>query len=191
MNSHVDYEELDMSLRRCGASWDAAQSHGMLSSQLAIAGADAGFPWIDRVLEGTDSNNALRQECETLLSELFSATGRALTERQSEFEPLLPDDASAAEARAEALGHWCEGYLHGLVSERHSDDLKQRLAAEPIADIIKDMLEITRATAAGMSDEEAEGSYSQVVEYLRVAAQLVYEELADFRNPEARDSAVH
>lgn len=36
--------------------------------------------------------------------------------------------------RTAALAHWCEGFLHGLVSVKHADALKERLAAEPLAE---------------------------------------------------------
>jgi len=81
------------------------------------------------------------------------------------------------------MAHWCEGFLHGLVSTQHSDPLKARLAEEPLADIIKDMLQITRATAGEDDDEDVDSAYAELVEYLRVAAQLTYEELAEFRQP--------
>lgn len=192
MTSKIEYEDLDGALKRCGSNWDAAQTHGLLASRLAVAGQSSGFEWLNMVLEGTDSADALRSECEKLLSDLFESTGRQLAERMSEFAPLLPDDADSAEARAEALGRWCEGYLHGLVSGGHDAPLKERLAAEPIADIIKDMLQITRATVGETDDEDTEDAYTELVEYLRVAAQLVYEELADFRSPPRTDeSAVH
>jgi yecA family protein len=184
METSVDYDQLEDALRRCGAVWDASQAHGLLAGRLATAGADAGFEWLSQVLEGTDANNALRGECEALLRTLFEATYRQLSERQSEFEPLLPDDGDATSARAAALGHWCEGFLHGLVSAKHGDALKERLAADPMADIIRDMLEITRAAADDDGDGESEESaYTELVEYLRVAAQLTYEELAEFRTP--------
>ena len=82
------------------------------------------------------------------------------------------------------MAHWCEGFLHGLVSEKHSDALKERLAAEPLADIVRDLLQITRAATDEEADEEGEESaYAELVEYLRVATQLAYEELAEFREP--------
>ncbi|MEM6513902.1 MAG: UPF0149 family protein [Pseudomonadota bacterium] len=191
MTTDIDFEELDDALKRCGSSWDAAQAHGLLSSRLAVAGGEAGFGWLQLVLEGTDPSNVLRNECESLLSTLFEKTGSSLSARQSEFTPLLPDDAAATTQRAEALGHWCEGYLHGLVSADRGDELKARLSAEPIADIIKDMLQITRATAEEIDDEEAEEAYAELVEYLRVATQLVFEELEDLREPDTRPDAVH
>ena len=184
METAVDYDQLDDALRRCGASWDASQAHGLLAGRLATTGADAGFEWLVQVLEGTDANDALRSECEGLLRSLFETTYRQLAERQSEFEPLLPDDEDATSVRAAAMAHWCEGFLHGLVSASHGDALKERLAAEPLSDIIRDMLEITRAAADEDGDGESDdAAYVELVEYLRVAAQLTYEELAEFRKP--------
>jgi yecA family protein len=184
METSVEYDRLDGALRRCGAGWDASQAHGLLAGRLATAGADAGFEWLSQVLEGTDANSAFTNECEGLLRTLFEVTYRQLAERQSEFEPMLPDDQDAASVRAAALARWCEGFLHGLVSAKHGDALKKRLAAEPLADIIRDMLEITRAAAGDDDDGDSEeAAYTELVEYLRVAAQLTYEELAEIRAP--------
>jgi uncharacterized protein YgfB (UPF0149 family) len=135
------------------------------------------------VLEGTAAGDALRAECERLLSQLFEATYRQLAERQSGFEPFLPDDAENMTVRTVALGHWCEGFLHGLVSARHGEILKERLAAEPLAEIIGDVLQLTRATTVDAVDIETdEAAFAEIVEYLRVAAQLTYEELATLRD---------
>lgn len=186
MPNEIDYDTLDAALKRCGAHWDAAQTHGLLSSRLATEGVRAGLEWLNIVLDGTDANNALRAECAQMLDRLFQVTYAQLAERLSDFSPLLPDDQDSAESRALAMGHWCEGYLHGLVSADHGDALKERLAAEPLADIIKDMLQITRASVDDDGDEESnEEAYAELVEYLRVATQLAYEELVEFRDAEA------
>ncbi len=186
MDQKVGFDELDEALRRCGASWDAAQTHGLLTGQLAVVGVPAGPDWLLQVLEGTDEANALRTECQTKLDTLYQATFWQLTERLSEFEPLLPDDDASAEARTRAMAHWCEGFLHGLVSGKHEQALKERLAAEPLSDIIRDMLQITRAAVDEETDEETnEAAYVELVEYIRVAAQLAYEELTDIRHNEA------
>ena len=183
MRSDVDYDTLNDALRRCGATWDAAQAHGLLSSRLAVAGTDAGLDWLQQVLEGTHESDALRAECAAMLDTLFQATQRQLSERLSEFAPLLPDDSDTASVRAAALAHWCEGFLHGLVSVDHGETLKERLARDPLADIIKDMLQLTRADVDEDSDDESnEAAYAEIVEYVRVAVQLTYEELADLRN---------
>ena len=184
MDEKVEYDTLEESLKRCGSNWDAAQTHGLLTGRLAIAGVPAGPEWMLQVLEGVEDGNASRTECQKQLDTLYQSTFWQLSERLSEFEPLLPDDGDDVGMRTAAVAHWCEGFLHGLVSAKHSDALKERLAAEPLSDIIKDMLQITRAGLDEESDEEEnESAYVELVEYMRVAAQLCYEELADIRNP--------
>jgi yecA family protein len=183
MEQTIDHEALDGALRRCGATWDASQTHGLLSGRLATAGAGAGFDWLEQILDGTDRADALRSECELMLGNLFGSTLRQLSERLSEFTPLLPDDEDSAAVRATALAHWCEGFLHGLVSAEHGEALKKRLAEEPLADIIKDMLQITRAAADDDIDDDIDEAFTELVEYVRVATQLAYEELANFRRP--------
>ena len=194
MQADIDYDTLDDALRRSGASWGAAQAHGLLAGRLAVMGSDSGPGWLRDVLDGTDPANALRREAEELLGSLFDETHRQLAQRQSEFSPLLPDDADAPSVRAAGLAHWCEGFLHGLVSGDYGEPVREQLAKEPLADIIKDMLEITRAAADDDSDDDSdESAYAELVEYLRVAAQLAYEELAEQRagGGEAAPKSLH
>ena len=126
MISDVDHDTLNDALRRCGSTWDASQAHGLLSSRLAAAGVDAGLDWLQQVLEGTDESDALRIECANLLNSLYQDTFRQLSERLSSFVPLLPNDSDSASLRTAALAHWCEGFLHGLVSGDHGEALFDR-----------------------------------------------------------------
>ena len=124
------------------------------------------------------------------MNTLYQDTFRQLSERLSSFVPLLPNDSDSASLRTAALAHWCEGFLHGLVSGDHGEALKQRLASDPLADIIRDMLQLTRAAVDEDSDDETnESAYAEIVEYVRVAVQLTYEELAEFRGPAGASSA--
>jgi uncharacterized protein len=181
MNRGVEHDALEAALRNCGATWNASQAHGFLCSRIAVRGTEARSGWLNQLTAGTEGN-ALRGDCAELLDALFTITWRQLAERQSEFVPLLPEDARPPAERADALAHWCEGFLHGLVSGPHPESLRAQLGTEPLSDIIKDMLEMTRATADDDLDEESgEQAYVELVEYIRVAAQLAFEELAGFR----------
>ena len=183
MDEKVEYDILEDSLNRCGASWDAAQTHGLLTGRLAIGGVPVGPDWLLQVLENVDESNAIRKECEKQLDILYQSTFWQLSERKSEFVLLLPDDAESVGVRTEALAHWSEGFLHGLVTIKHSDTLKKRLASEPLSEIIKDVLQITQVELNGeINSKEHDEAYFEIVEYLRVVAQLCFEELADIRN---------
>lgn len=182
MNADIDYRVLDDALKRCGASWDAAQAHGLVTARLSLEGPAAAPDITRQVLEGTDARDALGGDCAAILHDVVASTRRLLAERQSAFTPLLPGDAENA-GRAQALAHWCEGFLHGLVSTERArlPLVAERLAADPVADIISDMLQMTRAVADDGEVEAEEEAWVEIVEYLRVAAQIVYEELADTR----------
>ncbi len=190
MDQRIDHFELNELLQSCGSSWNAGQAHGLLCGRLSVGGSEGATRWFAQVLEEADPEHALRADCEAMLDGLCAVTWRQLVERQSDLALLLPDDEDPITQRTAAMGLWCEGFLHGLVSEKHSDALKERLAAEPLADIIKDMLQITRVVAEGDDDESDEEAFAELVEYLRVAAQLTYEELADFREPEEGELSV-
>jgi len=186
MEQTIDHDQLEDALRRCGSTWEVAQAHGLLCSRLAAEGAEAGPDWLNQVLEGVDASNALRQECEMLLDVVYGNSYRQLAERQPEFELLLPDDHATVAQRTAALAHWCDGFLHGLVSGQRNDAVRDRLAKEPLADIIKDMLQITRADVdEDDNDEDNEQAFAELVEFVRVGAQLAYEDLAELRDDRA------
>ncbi len=182
MANTIDHSELDQALRRCGASWNAERAHGLLCSRLSVFGSEAGVEWLQLVLRESESGNTPARECGAMLETLFTDTHQQLSERLSDFAPLLPQDDDSTRVRAEALAHWCEGFLHGLISDVRSERLKAQLASEPLSDIIRDLLQITRASADDDSDiEDNDVAYMELVEYLRVAVQLTYEELGEFR----------
>lgn len=194
-NRTVEHDQLEAALRRCGATWNASQAHGFLCSRIAVRGTGARTGWLEQLTTGAERNEAEGGDCFADLEALFTITWRQLAERQSRFMPLLPDEGRPAAERADALAHWCEGFLHGLVSGPHPGTLRAQLATEPLSDIIRDMLEMTRATVDDANDDDAnEEAYVELVEYIRVAAQLTFEELAGFRArgaPESEGDAVH
>jgi len=184
MNASIDHNEVGAALRGAGSSWSAAQAHGLLCGRIAVLGAEGGPDWLGLILQGSDAMSASHGDDLVLFDNLYAESYRQLSERQSEFELLLPADGESASVITSALAEWCEGFLHGLVSDVKAEPLKAKLAAEPLSDIIKDMLELTRASADDDDDDdENEAALTELTEYLRVAAQLVFEELADLRRP--------
>ncbi len=85
MDENVEFNNLEEALNRCGASWDAAQTHGLLTGRLAVVGVPAGPDWLLQVLEGTEDGSVLRRESEGLLDTLYQSTFWQLSERLSEF----------------------------------------------------------------------------------------------------------
>ncbi|MGD8379949.1 MAG: UPF0149 family protein [Gammaproteobacteria bacterium] len=170
------YAELADALKRIGAASEAAECHGTLVGMLSAGGGDNRESWIAQTLgEGMDPGNALVQECRRELVRLHDATRSALLDPGMGFRPLLPDDRRALAVRTAALGHWVQGFLFGLTLAGFKLGTGQ---SPEVREILADFAEIARAGLEGEeASEEDEQAYAEIVEYLRVGAQLMHDEL--------------
>ncbi|HEX5340713.1 MAG TPA: UPF0149 family protein [Gammaproteobacteria bacterium] len=179
----MDFETLQTALTQSAASSGAAEAHGTLCGAVC-SGTDREPDWLLQVLGESDSDDAAVRECRRLLEMARDDARRQLASFDMDFVPLLPTDAQPLAQRVEALGFWCQGFLFGLSLGR-SRELLDHLPGEA-GEVIHDLAEITRAGIdAGAGDEADEQAYAELVEYLRVAAQILYEEL----NPVAAASS--
>ncbi|MEC9415828.1 MAG: UPF0149 family protein [Pseudomonadota bacterium] len=178
----TNFHDLEVNLRECESGWYAAQCHGLLCARLSVIGASALNVCLEQIFEDVNDNISCVKFCDAILQDVFKRTWIQLVERQSEFTLYLPDEQQNVNERANALAHWCDGFLHGIVTGKNPKKLKEFLSKEPSSIIIKDMLEITRAAVDEKAEvEENEQAYIEIMEYIRVSTQLIYEELADFR----------
>ena len=149
--------------------------HGQLCGLLCQMGQGAVAPWLADALNGATASTALQESAGEVLGAIAEKSSRALHEADMSLELLLPPDEAPLETRAEHLGFWCQGFMHGL-SVAAGDP--QRLGSDVIGEILQDFSEITRAAfAESETAEEAEAAYAELVEYVRVSTQLVFEEL--------------
>lgn len=106
-----------------------------------------------------------------------------------EFVPLLPPDESDLATRVEALGAWAQGFLYGFGG---AGPLPRGSLPEDVAEVLSDFAEIARAGAVGAESEDTEeDAYVELVEFLRVGVQLVFDDLADLRKAQPASSARH
>ena len=169
------FQDLDETLRRAGAACDAAESHGMLCGALC-AGLDNDRPWIDHILDEAGGSTEAQRACRRDLSALRDSTHALLAGGSLEFAPVLPDDATGLADRTDALGEWCQGFLFGLGLA--GTRLKPEELSEETNEVLKDLGQIAQAGFEGEEEsEEDEIAYTEVVEYVRVGVQLLYEEL--------------
>ncbi|MGH8400954.1 MAG: UPF0149 family protein [Gammaproteobacteria bacterium] len=172
----VDFDQLHSVLSRAAAASGAAESHGTLCGAIC-SGSEQDAAWLSHVL-GESSGGDTARECQLLLEQLQDSTGRQLAGLDMDFEPLLPDELQPLAQRVAALGFWCQGFLFGLSLGRTREVL-DNLPGEA-GEVIHDLAEIARAgfDSGDADDEEAdEAAYFELVEYLRVAVQILYEEL--------------
>lgn len=175
------HTRLDRTLAAAGATSEASEAHGMLCGLVCLHGSRAGRYWVEAI---PGISAAGHPGVHSALAQLALSTAAELEDPAFRFTPLLPaDDASLAE-RAEAIGEWAQGFLYGLGEAGRRPALAAKLEQEPLSELVADLTEITRASVVddepGGGDEE-EQAYAELVEYLRVATQLFYLELAALR----------
>ncbi len=181
-----DYTRIQQLLSREHSMADAAEAHGTLAGCLCGASGYRFEDWLREILPEGRAERAARE----LLKDLFGATASALIQPDMEFELLLPADAESLALRTQALAEWCQGFLYGLGAGSIPD--ASELPGE-VGELVRDFIEITRAEVDEGQDAEAnENAYAELVEFVRVGVQLLFEELADARAPAApADAPLH
>jgi uncharacterized protein YgfB (UPF0149 family) len=180
------FDSLEQLLRSAGALGETAEIHGEFCGLVCLMGHEAARPWIAGVLGSEGGGHGAvgpgAQDLADLLEVLAEQTWKSLDDGDMGFTPLLPDDNAALELRAENLGLWCQGFVHGLGLAGTKDDTNPIFKTGVTGDIVGDFSEIARAAFAEEETEgEGEAAYMELVEYVRVSVQLVFEELHRLR----------
>src|SRR6202790_1487294 len=176
MISDIRFKDFEDALAAAASLADAAEAHGALCGALCSMSPYKMQDWVNEILP---DGAALSDESAAMIEKVFTATATSFGEQGMEFEPLLPDDESPLNGRANALALWCTGFLYGL-GTGHISDL-EALNGD-VGEIVRDFTEISRATGDdAQADESNEQAYAELVEFIRVAAQVVFEELLPLR----------
>lgn len=180
MQSFPDIPQLDDLLFRVDAAMGAAEAHGALCGMLCAQGATEASQWLLHVLGEHEESSRDLQEAGKQLLLIHQITVEQMNNNDIDFNLMLPDDDEVLEDRVEALGSWCQGFVYGLAAGGLKEDTK---LPENSGELIKDILEISRAGYVADDEAEIEVSeddemaFMEVSEYVRIGILLVYEEL--------------
>jgi len=176
----ADYVDLAELLNRSGSPLPLAELHGGLCGVICASGREAARAWLDELLDdcGGDANSLA--ELAGRLESLGNDTWNALSGLAMEFTPLLPDDDAAIDQRAEALGLWCHGFLAGLVIGGVDLTGGSTVLSQDPSELVHDFAAISQAGPGSQEFEDpdvGDNSLMELVEFVRVGAQFVFEEL--------------
>ncbi len=176
MLAEIRFKDFEDVLAAAGSLADAAEAHGSLCGALCSMSPYKMQDWVNEILP---DGAALSEEAAAMIERVFAATAASFGEQGMEFQPLLPDDEQPLNGRAHALALWCTGFLYGLGAGQISD--LEALNGD-VGEIVRDFNEISRATGDDADEDESnERAYAELVEFIRVAAQVVFEELLPLR----------
>src|SRR3984893_5740716 len=176
MLADIRFKDFEDVLAAAGSLADAAEAHGSLCGALCSVSPYKMQDWVNEILPDGAS---LSDETAAVLERVFAATAASFGEQGMEFEPLLPDEEQTLNGRANALALWCTGFLYWLGAGQISD---LDVLNGDVGEIVRDCTEISRATGDDAdADESNEQAYAELVEFIRVAAQVVFEERLPLR----------
>lgn len=169
----VDYQELTQRLSVSELNPTAGEAHGMLCAMICAGQPQAEDRWVDELLDGSEDSDLLARECRQVLQELAACTRGEIRGSGFGFGPLLPDESTSLAERALALYDWSRGFLYGLgLSGLDANGL-----SEQGREVLDDFASITRLDIDDLEgSEENEEALTELTEFVRVAAMLVYEE---------------
>lgn len=165
----IVYESLQASLDSLGLDQLPAEYHGILCGMLCYrddAPEDLGL-----AMDGQGSAAAADDDLCTLRKDSL----QQLQDANVEFQLMLPDDDAPLNERVDALAQWCGGFLHGMAS---AEQLDMRALSEDAQELVRDFTELSRAgVEPEANSEQDERDYAELVEYVRVGAQLLFLEM--------------
>jgi uncharacterized protein YgfB (UPF0149 family) len=170
-----DYALIQRSLAASHALAEPAEAHGTLAGALCTLVPYRLEDWLAEILP--DGMTGARAD--PALATLYDATVSALSGQQMDFDLLMPGEDCPIEERTHALTAWCTGFLYGLGTNGAADP--QRLPGD-LGEIVRDLTEITRAGVDSADSPEAnESALAELVEFVRVGVQMVFDELEPLR----------
>ncbi len=126
-----------------------------------------------------------------LLEALWEQAGERLRSPELDFEPLLPCEPASLDLRCRALGAWCSGFLFGFGAGLEGAPSGTDVSRRPgpggdgergeIRELLQDLARISALrTGAGQGErpgfregEDEERDLAELIEFVRVAAQLL------------------
>lgn len=171
----VTFDQVSQALESANADADASEAHGILCGMICATGRADMNIWLQNILGEQDPRDLLVKESQAVLMDLQTATMQQFSQGDYDLELLLRDDEEPLEERIQDLGEWCQGFLFGMTLSGIKDMEK---LPQDSKEIMQDILQISKAGYnEDESLEESESAYTEVVEYVRVGALVIFAEL--------------
>jgi len=166
--------ELELKAQTASSVIPATELHGLVCG--FATGKPEEFSLSDFVqLAGTD---ALSDEA--AVSDFVSASLDELYAPDMTFAPFVPGDEEELSARLVGLSEWCAGFLSGFgAAYNNTEETQATPLPLELQEILKDFASISSIDDDVDGDEQDEGSFMEIYEYVRVAAVLAMNLVAD------------
>jgi uncharacterized protein YgfB (UPF0149 family) len=171
--TNIDDDRLARYLAAGALCATPSEAHGILCGLMCGGDADPESTWLRQLLPESEAGDLLIEEGREALAALARLTREELEASEFGFTLLLPDDSRPLAERALALYDWVRGFLYAWGTLDHA-------GADPSAEtreILRDFTDVTRMDLDRLDEgEQNEEALTEVSEFIRVAAMLMYQE---------------
>jgi hypothetical protein len=175
MHSSVAFADVARALADGASAVHAAEAHGCLCGALCLRPDYSLAEWLDEIFAEPAADATAHEPFATLFEESVGV----LASPDMQFAPLLPDDDAALAERVTALAAWCQGFLYGFGA---SGTAAQTKLPDAVTEVLADLAQISHASVVESQEAEVEEeAFAELVEFLRAAVLIVYEELGAAR----------
>ncbi len=169
----IDDERLDHFLAATALCPSPSEAHGMLCGLISGGMADPESVWMSQLVPDAEAGDLLIAEGQRALEALARRTIAELEDDELALRLCLPDDDQPIQQRAAAASDWVRGFLYawGMLGSTGPTP------SEQIAEILRDFTELTRLDLDRLDeDEQHEEALTEVIEFIRIAVLLIYQE---------------
>ncbi|MFL3654009.1 MAG: UPF0149 family protein [Halioglobus sp.] len=167
-----DFDEFADHLVDQGMLVSPSQLHGCLCGVLCAGAPTEAEYGLDALSQALDI--VMHGELASRIMQLYTVTEVALKDEEFTFLPLLPDDDEEIGLRTSALASWCDGFMSGFAYVIAGNEATAAALSQDTGEVLKDVAAMAQAHADDESEEDAEDSYIELVEYLRAAVVNVF-----------------
>lgn len=177
------FSNVQQALMKTSLKMHASEAHGLICGLLCGV-PEKNADWLSLI-----AGNTIPTKAADNLQQLYAVSAKQFAEFTFELRLLLPKDSVALTERAESLTVWCQGFLTGL---KLSAVAVLEVDSAEVAEVMKDLTEIAQMDYEDVaSGEEDEAAYAELVEYVRMAAILIYQSSHDREQPQPNIQLVH
>ncbi len=181
MSKFIEYNDIQSSLSALNCHVSPAETQGIACGMLAVNTAIDKNTWLKELID----DEYLDSPDLELLSALFEQSLAQLNDSNLGLHLLLPADDTELPKRLAAIQEWTQGLLYGAALAGLKEFTK---LPDDSREFLQDVSQISNSGEFDLeTDEEAEQSYYEIVEYLRIGTLLLSEEL----QPSKLDTAIH
>jgi uncharacterized protein YgfB (UPF0149 family) len=152
-----------------------AELQGLVCGQLASGARLSHDLWLQIANDFLDITGFAHESSKVALVGLYQQSLAQYESLDMSLDILLPDDEEyAISQRVEALGLWVQGFLAGFGMQGKQTD--KSLAADA-KEMLSDLSQISKVASVDLEeDEESEGDFVELSEYVRMGAVYLFTE---------------